>query len=389
MDTLKIGIIGYGVRARAVFVLIYGINKGKKVELTAVCDPADEQGLRDRFAADNIDLTNTKFYADDVDKMLEENQFDGIIIGTRCNLHSELAAKVLKKRIPLFLEKPVSTTMEEWELLKKAYDENKTEVVVSFPLRLTELVKEVKTAIKAHEIGPIQHVAAFNYVTYGGDYYHNWYKDESITGGLFLQKSTHDFDYINYIVEQKPVQICAMNSKQIMKGNKPAGLKCEDCPEQYTCKEGPHMTRAMGDYVHGPYCCYSEDVGNEDSGTAIVRYESGMHMVYTQNFFVRNKHAAKRGAIFSGEGGTVEFDWATSEIKVRKNYTPHDCVYKIETVGNHGGGDMKLADNFYDVMMGTDVSHTPLEEGLSSAYLCLKAKESAETGKFADIEYRG
>ena len=33
MDTLKIGIIGYGVRARAVFVLLYGINKGKKVEL--------------------------------------------------------------------------------------------------------------------------------------------------------------------------------------------------------------------------------------------------------------------------------------------------------------------------------------------------------------------
>ena len=47
---------------------------------------------------------------------------------------------------------------------------------------------------------------------------------------------------INYIIGQKPVQVCAMNSKQIMKGNKPAGLKGEDCPEQYTCKEGPSST---------------------------------------------------------------------------------------------------------------------------------------------------
>ncbi len=388
METLKIGIIGYGVRARAVFVLLYGINKGKKIELTAISDPADLDGIKERLKGDNIDFENTKFYTD-TDKMLEENEFDGIIIGTRCNIHTELAVKVLKKRIPLFLEKPVAISMDQFEELKAAYEENPTQVVVSFPLRLTNLVDEVREAIDAHKIGPIQHVAAFNYVTYGGDYYHNWYRDDSITGGLFLQKSTHDFDYINYVIGQKPIQGCAMNSKQIMKGNKPAGLKCADCPDQYTCKEGPYKTKEMGDYVHGPYCCYGEDVGNEDSGTAIMKYESGMHMVYTQNFFVRNKHAAKRGAIFSGEGGTVEFDWVTSEIKVRKNYTPHDIVYKIETTGNHGGGDMKLADNFYDVMMGTDVSRTPLEQGLFSAYMCLKAKESAETGTFADIKYHG
>ena len=388
METLKIGIIGYGVRARAVFVLLYGINKGKKIELTAISDPADLDGIKERLKGDNIDFENTKFYTD-TDKMLEENEFDGIIIGTRCNIHTELAVKVLKKRIPLFLEKPVAISMDQFEELKAAYEANPTQVVVSFPLRLTNLVDEVREAIDAHKIGPIQHVAAFNYVTYGGDYYHNWYRDDSITGGLFLQKSTHDFDYINYVIGQKPIQVCAMNSKQIMKGNKPAGLKCADCPDQYTCKEGPFKTKEMGDYIHGPYCCYGEDVGNEDSGTAIMKYESGMHMVYTQNFFVRNKHAAKRGAIFSGEGGTVEFDWVTSEIKVRKNYTPHDIVYKIETTGNHGGGDMKLADNFYDVMMGTDVSRTPLEQGLFSAYMCLKAKESAETGTFANIEYHG
>ena len=378
---LNLGIIGYGFRA---FTVLKELLKTGEVKVTAVCDVNYDSVKK---YADENGVGEFSYYTD-AKEMLQKEKLDGVFVGTRCSSHTDFARLVASYGIPLFLEKPVATNREDVERLKEIlYHSDKT--VVSFPLRVTDIVLRVREIIESGRIGTLSQVQAYNNVSYGRVYYHDWYRDDSETGGLFLQKSTHDFDYINYIIEQKPVQICAMNSKQIMKGNKPAGLKCEDCPEQYTCKEGPYMTRAMGDYVHGPYCCYSEDVGNEDSGTAIVRYESGMHMVYTQNFFVRNKHAAKRGAIFSGEGGTVEFDWVTSEIKVRKNYTPHDCVYKIETVGNHGGGDIKLADNFYDVMMGTDVSHTPLEEGLSSAYLCLKAKESAETGKFVDIEYKG
>lgn len=389
MKNVRVGIIGYGLRARGVFDLLYKLDKGPKVELAAICDVRPEEEIRAQLSKAEINHQNTVFYTD-TDKMLDECQLDGVIIGTRCSLHTQLAVKVLKKRIPLFLEKPVCTNYADWQLLHDTYLANKTEVVVSFPLRLTPMVREVKNIIRNSDLGPIQHVAAFNYVTYGGDYYHEWYRDENETGGLFLQKATHDFDYINHIVEQSPVQICAMNSKQVMKGSRPAGLKCEDCAERFTCKEGPfQIVNTTGDFVHGPYCCFAEDTGNEDSGSAIVRYESGMHMVYTQNFFVRNKHAGKRGAVFAGEGGTVEFDWHTSDIYVRTNYTPHECKYHIETVGRHGGGDFMLVQNFLDVMCGTDCSHTPLTEGLLSAHMCLKARESAQSGKFLDIEYRG
>ncbi len=388
MKTLNIGIIGYGLRARGVFSLLYKLNKDAKIKLAAVCDvkPVDE--IKDLIKSQEIDFSETCFYSD-ADEMLEKEELDGVIIGTRCSLHTELAVKVLKKKIPLFLEKPVAISFEQWNTLKEAYETYGGKVVVSFPLRCTPLVREAKKIIDSGEIGPIQHVAAFNYVTYGGDYYHMWYRDEKETGGLFLQKATHDFDYINHILGVFPTKICAMKSKQIMKGNKPAGLKCEDCEERYTCKEGPfQVVHTSGDFVHGPYCCFAEDTGNEDSGTAIVRYETGMHMVYTQNFFVRNKHAGKRGAIFSGEGGTVEFDWHTSDIYIRKNYIPGEAKYHVETVGNHGGGDFVLVQNFLDVMLGRDVSQTPLEQGLLSGYMCLKATESAETEQFLDIDYR-
>ena len=385
MRELNVGIIGFGLRVGNIFEGLYKNEQGVKVNLAAICDPKDRKELEEDLTRRELPYTNTHFYTD-AEEMLDNEKLDGVMIGTRCNLHTDFAVMVLQRKIPLFLEKPVAINYEQYEKLKAAGEKAQSEVVVSFPLRITAMVDQVKDLIKRLDIGPIAHVAAFNYPTYGGDYYHNWYRDASLTGGLFLQKATHDLDYINHIVEQKPVEICAMTSKQIMKGNKPAGLKCEDCPEKMTCGEGPYQTiKVRGDYSHGEYCCYAEDTGNEDSGTVIVRYESGMHVVYTQNFFTRNKHAAKRGAIIAGEGGVVEFDWQTNEIVVRKHYETGEIRSKVETIAFHGGGDIKLINNFIGVMLGTEKSKTPLEQGLLSAYMCLKAKESAENHTFVSL----
>lgn len=388
MKELNIGVIGYGFRAGTVLTVLFHNQQGVKVNMAAVCDPKEKEILAKQMEQDKIDCTNTRFYTD-ADQMLEKEQLDGVLIGTRCSLHTFYAEKVLNKKIPLFLEKPVATNQADWEKLKNAYEKAGSEVVVSFPLRITPMVEQVKDLIRRMDIGPIQHVAAFNYPTYGGDYYHNWYRDEQETGGLFLQKATHDLDYLNHILELKPVELCAMTSKQVMKGDKPAGLKCEDCPEKNTCPEGPVHSVQRGDYIHGPWCCYAQDTGNEDSGTVIVRYETGMHVVYTQNFFARNKKMQKRGAIIAGEGGTVEFDWDTNEIIVRKHYQPGEMRCKVETAGNHGGGDAKLVENFIGIMLGTEKSKTPLEQGLLSAHMCLKAKESAQNHCFVKIDYFG
>ncbi len=388
MDTLKIGVIGCGVRARAMLPLMLKNEQDVPVELTAICDRRDPETIRQELLEKaQIDASGARFYRD-ADEMLEKEAFDGVVIGTHCSAHTDYAMKVLARKIPLFLEKPVATNMEDWQVLKNAYEAAGTEVVVSFPLRVSAMVQQVRQLIRQLEIGPIQHIAAFNYPTYGGDYYHNWYRDEEETGGLFLQKATHDLDYLNHILGLRPVELCAMTSKQIMKGDKPAGLKCADCPEKLTCPEGPNQTLSRGDYIHGEYCCYAQDTGNEDSGTVIVRYETGMHMVYTQNFFTRNAHDARRGAIIAGEGGTLEFDWNTNEIIVRKHYTPGEIRCKVETVGVHGGGDRRLAENFVGVMLGTQKSQTPLEQGLLSAYMCMMAKASAQNHSFVKLEYQ-
>lgn len=375
---MKLGIIGFGNRIGTVVREVMAQDPACKV--VAFVDPNPTPfGLQvSGLAGDAMKRYET------VRQMLENEQLDGVLVGTRCNLHTEIALQIMPKGIPLYLEKPVSTNMEDLLRLKEAYETYRPGVVVSFPLRLTNIVRHVIEIVDSGKIGTIEHVQAYNNVPYGAVYYQSWYRDESITGGMFLQKATHDFDYLNAIIRQRPVEIAAMTSKQIFKGDKPALMQCKDCADNRTCPDSKAF--ATGDEASWGYCCYAEDTGNEDSGSALVRYESGMHLSYSQNFFVR-RGAGTRGARFMGHKGTLEFDFVTGLIKVHMHHEPRVETYQYDSGSGHFGGDEMLARSFVDIMRNGAASRASLDDGLLSALMCLKAKESAETRQFRALDW--
>lgn len=377
---LNIGVIGCGERIMGIVRKTLDVGG---VTLTCVCDIDVERVKKIRLNEERF--SQVRYYTD-AEEMLKNEKLDGVLIGTRCSSHTKYAMLVAKYNIPLFLEKPVCTTYEDLENLKKL-SEMEEKTVVSFPLRNSALVLFVKDLIDSGKIGKVEHVQAVNNVTYARGYYHKWYRDEKETGGLFLQKATHDLDYINFLLGGlSPVRVCAMKSKQIFKGDKPAGLKCADCKEADTCPESPANVYKAGDTrPKGEYCCFAVDTGNEDSGSVIVEYDSGMHVVYSQNFIARNG-ASKRGARLIGYKGTLEFDWYTNEVKVYRHDTNVVESYKLgDTNGAHFGGDVALAENFVNVMKNKDKSHTPLSQGILSAQLCLAARRSSEEHIFVEL----
>ncbi len=291
----KIGIIGFGERIKSLVADLFKLELG--VEIIAIAD-INQDLVAKKLTELNIDLKTVSFYSNYLD-MMNEEKLDGVMIGTRCSLHTTIACDVFKYNIPVFLEKPVSTDLESLLELKQAYIKYTPKVVVSFPLRVSQIAKLAKEIIDSGKIGKIENVQAFNNVPYGGVYYHNWYRDEKETGGLFLQQATHDFDYINYILGTEPRLICAMEAKQIFKGDR-TEVYCKDCNDYYFCEESPYvMKHYKNDSSNGDMCCFSTDTGNHDSASAIIKYDSGMIVSYSQNFYER-KSAAKRGAIFLG-----------------------------------------------------------------------------------------
>ncbi len=381
---MKIGIIGCSERITNIIDLILKFEMGARI--TAITDINTDK-LKKTFIEKNIDIKNITFYADE-DEMLDKEKLEGVLIGTHCSLHTKMAVKILSRNIPLFLEKPVATNMEDLKLLKDISEKAKSEVVVSFPLRVTPMIKLAKEIVQSGILGTIEHVQAVNNVPFGGIYFHSSYRDENKMGGQFLQMATHDFDYINYLLELKPTMICAMKSKQIFKGNKQEGLLCKACSENEICPEGPFVMKHFKyDDANGDMCCFAKDTGNEDSGSGLIQYETGMHVSYSQNFFAR-KAAASRGARLLGYNGTLDFDWFKDELKVFMHNTPRVETYNIDSAKMpNGGGDVALAYNFIKVMQGKERSVAPIEAGLLSVQMCLKAKQSSQTNTFQAISW--
>ena len=377
---LKLGVIGFGNRISSIVKLL--LETGE-VTLTAVADIHIEDAA-ERVAA--LADKNSVHYYHDAEEMLNKEKLDGVCIGTRCSLHTKYAMLAAQYNLPMFLEKPVCINYEDLSRLKTIRHMS-PKTVVSFPLRMARIVTYVKEVLESGKIGELSQVQAYNNVHYARGYYHKWYRDENETGGLFLQKATHDLDYINYLLDGlQPVRICGMKSKQIFKGNKKAGLKCADCPDAKTCTESPENVRKNHDgFVIGEYCCFAEDTGNEDSGSALIEYENGLHVTYTQNFVARNG-AGKRGARLIGYLGTVEFDFRTGVVHVFHHMEQISETINFDLSGGHFGGDEKLAENFLEVMKGTADSCSTLDEGILSAEMCLAAKKSSLEHVFVDIE---
>ena len=237
---IRLGVIGYGRRMQHLLKTLERFNAG--VTVAAMVDPRWEMLHRDApdWVAEAVAYSSAE-------AMLDHAELDGVMIGTRCSLHTPYAAAVLARHLPLFLEKPVAMSAAQVAELRAAAATSRSPVVVSFPLRVSAICTTARAIIEAGTIGTVEHVQAVNNVPfYAGGYYHGWMRDDAETGGLWLQKATHDLDYLNFLIGQRPVRIVAMESKTVFRGDMPAGLHCVDCQLQESCQESPYNLFVQG-----------------------------------------------------------------------------------------------------------------------------------------------
>jgi predicted dehydrogenase len=389
---VRLGVMGHGGRVSDVIKSCFRAVQ-PDVRVVGIVDP-NEEAARGRLA--DCDRTDVRFYGS-LAEMVRGAKPDGLVIGTRCNLHTPYAMEAAAYDLPLFLEKPVATSMEQALSLEKAFEKSRCPVVVSFPLRVSPLCLMMRRFIEEKRIGSPEHILGINYVPYGTVYFDNFYRNFGVTQGLFLQKATHDLDYMMLLMGSPIRRIAAMQSRgRVFGGKKPAGLACSACAESGTCPESPQNRKrnCSGGDPNDHACVFGSDIGtpqagmNEDSSSALLEFASGTHGAYTQVFYTR-RDAAARGATVSGYEGTLSFDWYTNQMRYVRHHEPFSDVIRAGEGMSHFGGDMELACDFMGLIKGTAKSRTPIQAGLQSVYACLAAKESAETGRFVDVRQVG
>ena len=384
---IRLGVAGYGGRIHGLINHVFRPLE-PDLRVVGIIDP-DEAGVRTRLA--ECDQQDVVFYRN-LDTMVRKGKLDALAIGTRCNLHAPYAIQAAKFDLPLYLEKPVAISMRQARALERAFRQSRCQVVVSFPLRVSPLCVLARDYLESGAVGAPVHVAATNYVPYGTIYWEAEYRNFEITQGLFLQKATHDFDYLSYLMDSPIVRVSAMATRgRVFGGKKKRGLVCSACDERETCLESPQNRRrnhSGGSLTDHP-CVYSVDCGsgselNEDCSSALLEFGSGAHGIYTQVFYAR-RDAATRGATVSGHLGTVSLDWYTNELRRVRHHAPFSASERAGEGASHFGGDLELAHDLIGVIRGTAKTRTPIEAGIQSVYACLAARESAEKGRFAAV----
>ncbi len=385
---IRLGIIGLG-RRLAPMVENFRSEAAGNLAVVGIVDP-DVPGATARL--NECDRGSVRFFRT-LKELMHEAKPDALAIGTRCDLHTPYAIQALAYGLPLFLEKPVATSMKQALALERAYEKNPCATVVSFPLRVSPLCDLTRQYIEQGAIGRPEHILGVNYVPYGTCYFDQFYRDYSVTQGLFLQKATHDFDYMANLMNSGIVRVSAMATcGHVFGGKKRKNLSCSKCDEAEVCPESPgnRKRNRSGGVETDHLCLFSKDIGtpetgmNEDSSSALLGFASGAHGVYTQVFYSR-RDAATRGATLSGYKGTLSFDWYTNKLRHIRHHAPFSDLISAETGMAHFGGDEELARDFIGLIQKNRPSRVPFEAGLSSVYACLAAKLSVVTQRSVKV----
>lgn len=390
--TIRLGVIGHGLRVSWMIKNCFRVLD-PSIRVAGMVDP-DETGARSRL--DPCDQKEVVFYKS-LGELVRKGRVDALVIGTRCNLHAPYAIEAAHHALPLFLEKPVAVSMAQAVALEKAFEKSRCPVVVSFPLHVSPLCTLARQYLDEGAVGTAEHILGVNYVPYGTVYWERGYRDFAVTQGLFIQKATHDFDYMSFLMGSRIVRVAAMaNYGRVFGGKKPADLTCSRCREQETCLESPQNRKrnSANGSREDHLCVFSKACGsprtgmNEDCSSALLEFASGAHGVYTQVFFAR-RDAGWRGATVSGYRGTVQFDWYRNELKRVRHHAPFTDTVKVSESKEHAGGDEELSRDFIGLIRRNGKSRTPIESGIQSVYACLAARKSAETGRFVKVRQVG
>ncbi|MFQ7002777.1 MAG: Gfo/Idh/MocA family oxidoreductase [Ruthenibacterium lactatiformans] len=257
----RIGFIGYGLRSETMMKSFRSLEAD--ITVAAVADPRHAE-IAPVTAGDPY-FAYTRWYAD-ADEPCRGSAGRGV------HRHTLLAAPLRLPGAgygiaPVFGKARVHHT-PQYEQLRRAAGQGEASGRF-IPLRLSSITLEIKRIVDSGVLGRLTMVQAVNNVPYGSVYYHSWYRDPAETGGLFLQKATHDIDYIHFLTGERPVSVCAKTAKLHFKG--PSGG-----PALSGLPGLPHLPRKqlrgkniLKEDVQGDACCFASDTGSEDGASVI------------------------------------------------------------------------------------------------------------------------
>ena len=144
---MKLGIIGLGSRMSDMLKAFRAADP--ELEIVGVVDSNPEQARQREPEEKRAAL---RFY-DTLPELVEQARPDALAIATRCDGHAAYAIQAARYDLPLYLEKPIATSLADAIALEQAFETSRCQAVVSFPLRASLLCRRTRALIEQGAVG--------------------------------------------------------------------------------------------------------------------------------------------------------------------------------------------------------------------------------------------
>ena len=375
---------------------------------------ADPNMLRCKKCAAEFGFSEDMIFSDAADLARHGKLADAVINGTMDIDHVPTSILLLRAGYDILLEKPFAVSEKEVFELQKVVKETQRKVMICHVLRYADFYVAIKKRVINGEIGDIISLQTSEHVSY----HHaancfvrgKWRREDVCKSTMLMSKCCHDLDLISWFMSGiSPVRVSSMGGRHFFnEKNAPAnsGEYCLiDCPLKDECNYSNkninlnHIQRwgayswaeiehienpTMEDYENelkrkdNPYarCIWKLDNNVVDRQSVIIEFANGA--VATHNMVAGTSRPCRKIHII-GTCGEIEGIMDDSCFKIRKIDTRPDHEYSEETVdltkyedttgawGGHGGGDLKLADDFVSLLEGNppSISCTSIDDSIN------------------------
>jgi UDP-N-acetyl-2-amino-2-deoxyglucuronate dehydrogenase len=147
-------------------------------------------------------------YAPDVEifethqALLGRKDIDLVSICTPPYTHQEIAVNCLKAGKDVILEKPMATSLEECDIITRAWRESKRTLSVIAQNRFRTPIMRLKKTLESGMIGELLHAQVDSFWWRGHCYYDLWWRGtwEKEGGGCTLNHAVHHIDMLNWMM---------------------------------------------------------------------------------------------------------------------------------------------------------------------------------------------
>ncbi len=150
-------------------------------------------------------------------EMLDEVKPDIAIVNSHFNLNSRITLDAFERGVSCYTEKPVATTLEDLQLLKKGYERSGVHFSAMLEMRYTPAFRAACQAIKSGKVGDVLMITAQKSYKLGQR--REFFKKRETFGGTIPWVGIHAIDWIRWLSGREFKSVDARHSTMFNNGH--------------------------------------------------------------------------------------------------------------------------------------------------------------------------